>query len=194
MPTTVSKISNPYRYILLDTNIFEHLDNTELNPQITSLLKDSVSKGYAISMSQYSILELLDTASVENEVRAMNTISGLKQFKASQSVLIAAGHLGCLYKEDGLENNKQPERGDKVIAATSLINNTIVFTTNGRDFPIPFFKEISRPVLKYHKPDGREVYIVSYFLEPDIDVIQNKYNSRIGFKNVSENTSTEVQG
>jgi predicted nucleic acid-binding protein len=186
MPTTVSKTSKPSRYIILDTNIFEHLDNIELNPQIASLLKDSISKGYGISMSQYSILELLDTASVENELKAMNTITGLRQFKVNQSVLIAAGHLGCLYKEDGLDNNKQPERGDKVIAATSLINNTILFTTNGRDFPIPFFREISRPVLKYHKPDGREIYIVSYFLEPDIDIIQNKYNSRIGLKNEVE--------
>lgn len=170
------------RYILLDTNIFEHLGNSDLYPQIISILQDSISQGYGLSLSQYSIFELLDTASIENEIRAMNAIGGLKQFKISQSILIASGHLGCLYNEDGLENNKQPERGDKIIAGTSLINNTLIFTTNGRDFPRPFFKEISKPILKYKKSDGREVYVVSYFLEPDIEVIQNKYNSRIGLK------------
>lgn len=179
MPDSKPKINKPLRYILLDTNIFEHLGNPDLYPQIISILKDSVSQGYGLALSQYSIFELLDTASVENEIKAMNAVQGLKQFKVLQSVLIASGHLGCLYNEDGLENNKQPERGDKVIGGTSLINNTVIFTTNGRDFPRPFFKELSKPILKYKKSDGRDVYVISYFLEPDIEVVQSKYQSRI---------------
>lgn len=179
MKDSSAKSPKPSRYVLLDTNIFEHLGNEELRTQITFLLNDVVSKGYGISMSQYSLLELLDTATVENEQMALSRIKGLKQFQIKQSVLITSGHLGSLYKEDGLDNNKQPERGDKIIAGTSFLYNTIVFTTNGRDFPRPFFKEISKPILKYTKSDGREVYIISYFLEPDLDVIQVKYNSRI---------------
>jgi len=179
MLDTKSKLVKPTRYILLDTNIFEHLGNTELRSQITNLLNDALTKGYGISMSQYSFLELLDTATVENEVRALSETKGLKQFKVTQGVLIASGHLGCLYKEDGLDNNKQPERGDKIIAGTSMVHNTLIFTTNGRDFPRPFFNEVSKQLLKYSKSDGREVYIISYFLEPNLDIIQAKYDSRI---------------
>lgn len=180
MSDSKPKINRPLRYILLDTNIFEHLGNPDLAPQIIAILKDSVSQGYGLALSQYSLFELLDTASVENEIKAMSAVQGLKQFKVLQGTLIVAGHLGCLYKEDGLDNNKQPERGDKIIAGTSIINNAVIFTTNGRDFPRPFFKEVSKPLLKYKKTDGREVCIYSYFLEPDFSVIQTKYDSRVG--------------
>ena len=183
-----SKSNKPLRYILLDTNIFEHLGNTDLYPQIINILKDAVSKGYGLALSQFSILELLDTATVTNETRAMNAISGIKQFKVNQGVLIASGHMGCLYNEDGLSNNKQPEKGDKIIAATAIIRNALIFTTNGRDFPRPFFREISKPLLKYSKSD-QDVYIVSYFLEPDFDIIQTKYDSRIS--NRPDSTKTE---
>lgn len=166
----------PLRYIVLDTNIFEHLGNSELYPQIISLLQDARNQGYGISMSIYTLLELIDTASVENEAKAISATNGVKRFKINQRILIAAGHLGCLYKDD--EVNKQPEKGDKILAAISLLHNAVIFTTNERDFPVPFFNVLSKPLLKYTKPDGREVFLVSYFLEPDADLIIAKHEER----------------
>lgn len=174
-----SKPSKPQRYILLDTNIFEHLGNSELYPQIINILRDAIGKGYGFSMSIFTLLELIDTASVENEIKAIIATNGVKRFKINQTILIAAGHMGCLYKDDGIDVKKQPEKGDKIIAATSLVNNAVIFTTNGRDFPSPFFNTISKPLLKYTKSDGREVYLVSYFMEPDAEVIGVKHGERI---------------
>ncbi len=190
MPTPSSKPQKPLRYILIDTNIFTNLNNRQLNEQITYLLHDSFTKGYGFGISQFSIFELLDAASVENENKAMSLISGLKHFHITQGVLKAAAHLGCLYTEDDLDIKKQPEIGDKIIAASAILNNAVIFTLNGRDFPIPFFKEISRSLLNYKKPDGRDVYVTSYFLEPDFDTILKKYNSRIGVK-VEQPPATE---
>jgi hypothetical protein len=178
----MKKTSKFERYILLDTCIFGHWDNVELSKQIFSLMEESVGMGYGLCLSNYTIFELLDTATYEEEVKAMNTITGLKQFKMNQSVLIAAGHLGWLYKEDGLDNGKQPESGDKIIGATSVLNNTLIFTTNGRDFPIPFFKVISTPLLRYTK-SKKNVYIPSYFLEPNIEVISSLYAERAALQN-----------
>lgn len=171
-----TKRVKPKRYILLDTNIFKHLSNSDLYPQIINLLKDAVSKGYGISYSIYSLFELIDSASVENEVVAMNATKGLKRYKINQTILIGAGHLGSMYKDDGVK--KEPERGDKIIAATAIITNSVIFTTNGRDFPIPFFKVISTPLLKYNRC-GRDVCLFSYFIEPDLDKITTKHKERI---------------
>lgn len=171
-----SKIVKPSRYILLDSCIFSHLGNASLRPQIINLLSDALKKGYGLSLSIYTLLELIDTATVKNEAEAMSAVNGLKRFKINQTILVAAGHFGCLYADDGID--KQPEKGDKIIAATSLLKNAIIFTTNGRDFPRPFFKTLSKPILKYTKND-RDVYLVSYFLEPEIEVIASKHQIRI---------------
>ncbi len=79
----MTKQNRPQRYIVLDTNIFEHLGNTDLFPQIIEQLRDALSKGYGLSMSTFTLLELVDTATVENEVQAMNAISGVKRYTPS---------------------------------------------------------------------------------------------------------------
>jgi len=183
MKNSTSNTSRPLRYILLDTNIFTNLNNKQLNEQITFLLQDAVSKGYGLGISQLSIFELLDSASLQNEIKAFSIISGLKQFKILQGVLITAGHLGCLYSEDGIDYQKHPQIGDKIIAATAIVNNAVILTFNGRHFPTPFFKIISTNALKYKQDGGRESYQVCYFLEPDIDIIKKKYDSRLPNKN-----------
>lgn len=172
-----SNPARPSRYILLDSDIFNHLGNADLFPQIIYLLRDALAKGYGISMSLYTLLELIDTASIENEVKAVIATQGVKRFKINQTILITAGHLGCMYKEDNV--TKEPDKGDKIIAATAVLNNSVIFTTNGRDYPRPFFREISKPVLKYKKSDGREVCLISYFLEPDFDIISTKHQERV---------------
>lgn len=189
-----TKQEKPLRYILLDSDIFNHLGNSDLYPQIIYLLRDALEKGYGLSMSIFTLLELIDTASVENEVKAMAAIQGVKRFKINQSILLTAGHLGCMYKEDGV--TKEPEKGDKIIAATSLLNNTVIFTTNGRDYPRPFFKELSKPILKYKKSDGRDVCLISYFLEPDLEIIAKKHQERVDehqkkFSSPPQNVSVE---
>lgn len=169
--------NKPSRYILIDTSIFEHLGNEDLSRQIFLLLNDAKAKGYGLSMSIFSLLELIDTATIENERKAIEATNGIKRFKINQTNLVTAGHLGCMYKNDGLD--RQPEKGDKIIAACACMNNAIIFTTNGRDFPCPFFKTLSKPLLTYKKSDGREVCLVSYFLEPDIEILNKKYSERV---------------
>jgi predicted nucleic acid-binding protein len=172
----MSQKNKPLRYLILDTCIFDHLGNSDLFPQIISLLRDALSKGYGISMSIYTLLELIDTASIENEVKATQAISGVKRFRINHTILVTAGHLGCMYKDDGI--SKVPEKGDKIIAATSVIHNALIFTTNGRDFPEPFFHTISKPLLTYRKY-GRDVCLISYFIEPDYIVLEKKYQERV---------------
>jgi len=171
----------PQRFILIDTCIFEHLDIPDLYSQIIFLLRDAVSKGYGLSLAHYTYFELIDTATVENEGKAASATGGLKRFKINHTILTIAGHLGSLYHEDGIDGKRQkpPDSGDKIIGAHAVKENAIIFTTNGRDFPRPFFRTMSSPLLKYTKTDGREVCLVSYFLEPVQDVLVEKYAARM---------------
>lgn len=173
-----NKPLKPTRYLILDTNIFKHLGNSELAPQIIYLLQDAYSKGYVFAVSKFTLLELLDTATIENEIIALGYLKGLKHFKMKDHILIAAGHFGCLYKDDGIEEKQQPEKGDKILAGTAWANNALIFTTNGRHFPPPFFNYLAKPVLK-HTKNKADVYTVFYFIEPDYSVIDIKHQARI---------------
>lgn len=189
------QVNKPQRYIILDTNIFQHAGNDSLALQVIVFLKEAVSKGYGISLSQFSLIELVDGASLEKERKRLAAVNGLKQFHVTQGVLLIAGQLGCLYGEDGLDEKQQPERGDKIIGATSLLGNCLIYTTNGRDFPAPYFKEVGRYNLPYQK-GGVEVNIMAYLMEPDINAtaarINNRYSTTRTQKLVSARENTEV--
>lgn len=191
----MSSETKPLRYIVLDTNIFQHLGNDSLAIEIIKVLKEAKEKNYGLALSQYSILELVDTANIDIEKRRLNVISGFKHFKVKQDILIVAGHLGCLYKDDGLTEKQQPERGDKIIGATAINHNCLIYTTNAKDFPPPYFKEIGRHWLTYKK-NGADVAIVGYFMEPDILAIVRRYGQRINDKSVMQllpaNENTEA--
>lgn len=170
--------TQPVRYILFDTNIFQHLGNTELAENILKVLTEVYSLGYRFAMSQFSIIELVDNATVETEQKRLDAIKGIKHLKVKQNILITAAHLGSLYKNDGLDEKQQPEKGDKIIAATAIIYNCIIYTTNPIDFPQPYFREVSRHTLAYKK-NGRDVTIMGYFMEPDLEATAARYNERI---------------
>lgn len=194
----MSKQTNkPYkqilRYIILDTNIFQHLGNESLGKEILKVLEDAKDKDYGLAFSQYSILELVDTSSLDIEKKRLKTIQGFKQFKVDQGILYVAGRLGCLYKDDGLTEKQQPEKGDKIIGATAVVKNCLIYTTNGKDFPPPYFKEVGRHWLTYKK-NNEDVALVGYFFEPDTVAIIHRYAARTNNTSVlkllsaSENT------
>lgn len=166
-----------FRPLILDTNILQHLGNVELAKQIFERMIFAAKNNYIISYSEYSILEMVDCASTSIEAKRLKAIDWLIHYPVNQQTLIVAGHLGGLYQEDGLSATQQPERGDKIIGATAIISNAVIYTTNGRDFPQPYFKEYSRHLLTFKK-DGRDICLMGYFIEPDIIAINNRYNHR----------------
>lgn len=194
----MSEKNRPQRYLLLDTNIIQHFGNPSLGNAIIEILKDAVTKKYGISISQISLMEMVDGASLETESQRLKVIKGLKHFKIKQDTLMVAAHLGSLYKQDGMTDKQQPEKGDKIIGATAILTSSIIYTTNGRDFPQPYFKEIGRHLLQYKKPDGTDVCIIGYYIEPDIQTTVNRYNYLIkaneGVKIVPTVEKTDSKG
>ena len=176
MTMKLNVMKKPSRYIVLDTCIFQHFAEKELGLAVINILRQAVNIDYGIAVSDFSFFELLDGASVEKEIDRIKAVGATKRFWVKKNVLIAAAHLGCLYSKDGIPD-KQINPGDKVIAATALLTNSIIYTTNGRDFPRPFFRELAQIPLWYKKND-RTICLMSYYLETDTNYIVSKYNER----------------
>lgn len=166
-------IKNNKQYVVLDTCIIQYFGDSELANCILTDLKEAVKAGYDLAISDFTFFELLDGASVEKETQRIDALNGLSRAYVKRNTLIAAAHLGCLYADD----KASADIGDKIIGATALLSNSIIYTANVRDYPLPFYNVLLKGYLIHHKK-GFEVTIPSYFLKPDVDYIIKKYNER----------------
>lgn len=179
-----------FQYVILDTNIIQYFSNQELALEMIENLKEAVADGYRIAISDFTLYESIDGSSLKNEQERMKTLTGIPRFYVTKNVFITAAHLGCLYKGDNHEMN---DIGDKIIGATSILYNAVIYTANSRDYPRPFFDEIGKRYLKYKK-SGQEVVLPVYFIRPDIQLITSKYLERTklvsyDIKNVGKSTN-----
>lgn len=170
-------INKNQRYILLDTNIISSFSNESLGEKIISVIKEVVAFGYGLAISDITYYELLNEASIDKEQKMIAVLNGLTRYYVKQDILIAAAHLGSFYKEHNLPMT-QFDSGDRIIAATALLHNCLIYTTNGRDYPQPFFKEIERRMLDYQSKEW-PVCVPTYFIEPQVDYIVKYHQKRI---------------
>lgn len=169
--------SREKRYILLDTNIISSFSNDELGAKIIAVLQEAVALQYGIAISDFTFLEIMNGTSVETEKKMADTLTGIERFFVKKDVLIASAHLGGFYKSHGLQLD-QFGVGDQIIAATAVLHNCIIFTKNGRGFPIPFFKEIDRRMIEYTSKEF-PICVPVYFMEPQIPFILACHNQRL---------------
>jgi len=164
------------RKILLDTNIISRLEGN-LGEKLLVVIGEVIKIGYDIAISDMTYMELLTGVDSKMEEKIANTLRGVDHYLVSTEVLIASAHIASLYKE--LYDLKQFEIGDRIIAGTAAMNNAIIFTLNGRHYPPPFFKEVDRRRLEYENR-GMPVCSYGYFMEPQMDVINESHNKRLG--------------
>lgn len=184
----MSKFSNKPRTssrdVLIDSNIIQYYYTTlEFTEQIKEVVVSIVKAGYGIAMSDITFYELINGSSVEREKKMFEAINGLKRYYTTKKVLVGAGQLGCLYEGNKLNDI---DLGDKIIASTATLNNAIIFTANGRHFPQPFFKELDRKILQRTDKNGLPVNIMTYFMEPDLEIIGYKHKNRIEGRKIED--------
>jgi predicted nucleic acid-binding protein len=161
---------------LLDTCILQDLSSTKIGSQIVNQLTLLIQAGVILAISDYATYELLRGAFVKTEAEGEKVLNAFKRYSVSTEVLRAAARLDTLYKNDGIHSGISD--GDEILAATSIIINAPVITRNGRDFPMPFFKEYRREIIIYDQIGRREKTTVLYFLEPDYQVITRRFQER----------------
>lgn len=66
------------------------------------------------------------------------------------------------------------EDGDKIIAASALLSNSVILTANAVDFPAPFFKEVERQYITFAMKRERTRTIVVYLLQPQIEITEQR--------------------
>lgn len=165
-------IEFPFRksVVILDTNILQNLNSEklEVKSQFSKLLEDLAKNENSLAFSNYSLLELIEGLNKEKEEKLLKEVLPFGRYIVNESTLLRASRINCLYKKSG--NNIK--LGDVLIAATAIQGGYFLVTTNGKDFPMPYFREYHREHV-FYDGNGRskgKVIIVNY-LYPDLEVI-----------------------
>jgi predicted nucleic acid-binding protein len=170
----------PKRSVILDSNVIQNYCNKAISPNLFEVFQKVVDLGYSLAISEFTYYELLNEATISKEKELIGKLNGLNTYRVTSEVLIAAAHIGSLYKDDGVQLN-QISSGDKIIAATAILTNSLIYTTNARDFPIPFFKEVVRYPIEYISKK-QPVHMYTSFLEPDLEFTDKCHSSRVNKK------------
>lgn len=174
------------QYVIIDSDVIDRFskDPLGIGDGIYKDLSSAIEAKYSLAYSEVTLFELMDEIPPEDEQRVFDELNGIIPFPVTKEVLSAAGRVGHLYKLD-----KHPIRdvGDKIIAATAILTNSLVYTLNGRDYPRPFFGKVAHRIIEYEHKDQVKSQ-VAYFLEPNLNVLDKKINERNAkFKKQIEN-------
>lgn len=169
-----SKQDKPYLFI--DTCVIQAAGSKEKTKSeaVIKALKE-IANDYRLAISEVSFYENLQGLWGKKSLDASTLLRSYEAKIVSNRVLILASMLGALYHDarcDGIE------MGDKIIAATAILETGFVFTENHKDYPNPFFKtEKSVPLTyltagKYNKTIDLAIY------KPDILLIGRRIKEK----------------
>lgn len=165
-------------YVLLDSNVIQNLGVEGLQDELKLVLQDLIAKGYTLAFSDVSVFELFNESSVSKEIEISDALGAFTRFEVTQQVWIAAAHLGCMYKEDGV-HPEQVGLADKVVGATAILSNSYILTFDVRDFPRPFFKELVLESLGYTSKKGIHCYAPLALFQPHLEIVGQQHQTRM---------------
>lgn len=163
--------------LLVDTCVISSFGN----PYIVKPLAKALERYKEINIfciSYITFFELLDGIP-ENKFDMMYGLTiGFKKYDVTDKVLFMASHLGAFYKNLGI-HPAQISMADKIIAATSILTGSMIFTADIEDFPTELFREVERIPIRYENKKGKSCSILYYLITPDYDSFDFHFNSRV---------------
>ena len=132
-------IVNPKRYIILDTcSLYTPAQtrNVQAAPVIKTL-KKLTEEGYSLAISEFSVFEKLKGLWRNDISETYKFLQNYEWKTVSSTVLLQASILSKLYEEEAV--GVSASDGDKIVAATAILEGGLVLTINHKDFPNPFF-------------------------------------------------------
>ena len=177
----LEKGKHPCGLFIFDSCVIQDLGSSEIKQEITPIIKQILKDGFKLSISQYSIYELLRHATRKVEDERRKALNSFKRYHISEEVLVIAALLHTLYRNEGF--NGGISEGDEIIAATAISINASLLTRNPRDFPAPFFDNMNegyfkKTTIEYNKQKNRPKTTYLHFLKPDYEAIQIKIAER----------------
>lgn len=133
--------TNPSRnkkYIFLDSCIIQIIGSKIIakSDAVILYLKSLEQQGYNLAISEFSIYENQHGLWGKEAITALEYLKSYEAKSISVMVLLVASALGGLYHEEKLDG---VDTGDKIIAATAILENGLILTENHKDYPSPFF-------------------------------------------------------
>lgn len=167
-----------FKHILLDTNILQYLGKTksDISNKLIEYMGNLLQRKFVFGISSFCIFELLDGATKNKETELLKAVNIFVRFDVSQEVLLTSARLSSLYRQEKAEYQHIGD-GDKILAATSLLTNSLILTANMRDFPRPFFIEEEVKHMLY-KEGHNEKVLSFYLLKADIEGTLYRFERR----------------
>ena len=169
-----SKAQQNNSYLFIDTCVIQAAGSKEkLKSEIVISELEKIAKDYSLAISEFTLYENLHGLWGKRRSDAAKLLRIYERKVVSDKVLLIASLLGCLYHDENLEGI---DVGDKIIAATAILENGFVLTENNKDFPHPFIlTERSIPLTcltagKYSKTIDLAIY------RPDHNLIKRRIN------------------
>lgn len=176
MPDSEQAETLAVNYVLLDTNILRYLNTPTIREGLLGYLSEIIEAGYKLAISDFVIFESFARIPKSKENQLISTLETLARFEVNWQVLLAAGQITTIYSVEKAEYNHITQ-GDKVIAATAVLNNSPILTADCNDFPRPFFTELHKKFI-FYKEKNRDKLLVAYLLAPDLELINIRHNNR----------------
>ena len=157
-------------HIILDSCIVEYYLHKELSFQIKDIF-DNWGVGFDFAVSQIVYSELVDGAYPKKERIIIKTLKSFYNLPVTERNIIGSGKLGSVYREFNITQGISIT--DKIIAATSIITNSLIVTANINDYPQPFFEPLKSSYIKKSKQT-----IKICLLKPDYLSLRDAFNYR----------------
>lgn len=165
----------PKHYIILDSNIYAIYNRKPLVSKLFDELRHFIVKKYGIGISEISFCEILSGMTFEKEGAALKNLNGMRSFPVTKDIFVTAAKLEYFYKRERYEIALV----DRVIAATSFLTDSLILTSNIRDFPMPFFNVVETILLK-HNSKRNPSFLYVYLLKPNLNVFKQYLHYREG--------------
>lgn len=168
--------------IIVDSNIIQYSadKNRSKSTAYFDLFTGLKDQSNELTISEITIAENLHALYGKKYIKAYKHISQFVKIIVAENVLLLAAKIGGLYYEEGF---RDIEICDKIIAATAILEKSLVLTRNHKHFPPPFFEPFEWIQVKY-KMSGKyrhtdDVCIYKPRYELIIRRIEEKNNSGI---------------
>jgi len=132
-----------------------------------------IAEGYSLAISEITLFENLQGLWGQREKKVADRLKGFESKVVSKLVLRLAAILHGLYIQ---EKRNDIDVGDKILAATAILEKGYILTENHKDFPPPFFTTKKSIAISYLK-DGRVSKTIDLALyEPNTKILNRRIN------------------
>ncbi len=158
--------------IIIDSCVLQKAGgNDKQKSQAIKKVLEALSYRYNLTISSFTVYEMFHGLWGKKAIVIKELLKQYKWHQVSDNTLLVASGVGGLYHE---ENVDYMSPGDKIIAATAILEKGFVLTENHRDFPHPFFlTEQSIPVIYMTNAKFQKTIDLALY-KPDIVLINRR--------------------